>query len=75
MLPDIALSDVKYKHGQKLPQERQKIATVIRTWGWEGGGLVCGVSPTRDLQPIRLENCDISIKFYFFNCSRIMQDL
>jgi len=33
MLPDIALSDVKYKHGQKLPQERQKIATVIRTWG------------------------------------------
>ena len=37
MLPDIALSDVKYKHGQKLPQERQKIATVIRTWG---GGFV-----------------------------------
>jgi len=39
MLPDIALSDVKYKHGQKLPQERQKIATVIRTWG--GGFVEC----------------------------------
>jgi len=38
MLPDIALRDVKYKHGQKLPQERQKIATVIRTGGVGGGG-------------------------------------
>jgi len=55
MLPDIALRDVKYKHGQKLPQERQKIATVIRTGGvGGGGGGVCGVSPTRVLHPNRL---------------------
>jgi len=74
MLPDIALSGVKYKHGQKLPQERQK-TNRHKNLGWGVGGLVCGVSPTRDLQPIRLENFDTSIKFYFFNCSRIMQDL
>lgn len=41
MLPDIALSDVIHKHGQKLTQEREKITTVIRTWGMGWGVVEC----------------------------------